>query len=72
VKGAIGVVQMESASFDLHWFRRLFIEERVWIRPIEDVIYLMPPLVISAAELTRLTDAIYLAIQQWAERKPAE
>jgi len=57
VKGAIGVVQMES-SFDVYSLRDQFIAEGVWVRPFKDIVYLMPPLVISEEELGLLTGAI--------------
>ncbi len=57
IKGAIGVVQLESLDDNDHLKRR-FIEEGVWLRPFADVVYLMPPLVISEAELERLCGAI--------------
>lgn len=57
VFGAIGVVQT-------HWpvqvadIQGFFVERGVWIRPFNDLIYLMPPYVICAEDLTRLTSAI--------------
>jgi adenosylmethionine-8-amino-7-oxononanoate aminotransferase len=58
VKGAIGVVQLDKAHMDKAWLKQRFIEEGVWLRPLEDVIYLMPPFTISPEELTTLTDAV--------------
>jgi len=57
VKGASGVVQMERPveALDL---RAKFVEKNCWIKPFGDVIYLTPPLVISAADLSILTRAI--------------
>jgi len=57
VKGAIGVVQMES-GFDVYSLRDRFIEQGVWVRPFKDIIYLMPPLSISTEELSILTDSV--------------
>lgn len=57
VKGAIGVVQM-APEINVYDLRPQFIERGVWIRPIEDVIYLMPALTISEKELSQLTSAI--------------
>ena len=56
VKGAIGVVQMQG--IDHRALRQRFVELGVWIRPIEDIIYLAPPFVITPAELSTLTGAI--------------
>jgi len=57
VKGAIGVVQMEK-PVDALKLRAKFIEKNCWIKPFGDVVYLTPPLVISAADLSTLTSAI--------------
>jgi len=58
VKGAIGVVQLEKARMDKAWLKARFLEEGVWLRPLEDVIYIMPPFVITPEELARLTGAV--------------
>jgi adenosylmethionine-8-amino-7-oxononanoate aminotransferase len=58
VKGAIGVVQLSSPPADMAQLRKRFVELGVWVRPFKDVIYLMPPLVISSAELSQLTRAV--------------
>ena len=57
VKGAIGVVQLEP-SVDVYALRPKFILQGVWIRPFKDMVYIMPPLVISSGELSVLCDAI--------------
>lgn len=57
VKGAIGVVQLEKERMDKAWLKQRFIEEGVWLRPLEDVIYIMPPFVITPEELCTLTTA---------------
>ncbi len=63
VKGAIGVVQMEP-GVDVTKLRPKFIEHGVWLRPFKDIIYLMPPLVISGAELTKLTSAVQKVVSK--------
>src|SRR3546814_2034789 len=55
VKGAIGVVQLDRVP-DLPALRHRFVERGVWIRPFEDVVYIMPPFVIGDDDLTRLTE----------------
>ncbi len=67
VKGAIGVVQMEKGR-DIHWLRHRFTQENVWIRPFNDVVYLMPPFVINELELEALTKAITTVMKDWSER----
>lgn len=63
VKGAIGVVEMQPGAMDIDALRCRFPEMGVWIRPFGDVIYLMPPLVISEEELRLLTQAVISAIE---------
>ena len=57
VFGAIGVVQTR-APVPVAKLQSVFVERGVWIRPFADLIYLMPPYVIGADDLTCLTSAI--------------
>ena len=57
VMGAIGVVQTRR-PVPVAELQRVFVEAGVWIRPFNDLIYLMPPFVIDADDLRRLTRAI--------------
>ncbi len=60
VKGAIGVVQLSNTNGEyILALRQRFIEEGVWLRPFSDVVYIMPAFIISTAELSRLTDAVF-------------
>ncbi|MCK9989476.1 MAG: adenosylmethionine--8-amino-7-oxononanoate transaminase [Rugosibacter sp.] len=61
VKGAIGVVEMQGA-INLSAYRTQFASRGVWIRPFGQVIYLMPPFVISAADLSVLTTAVVAVV----------
>ncbi len=63
VKGAIGVVQLEKERMDKAWLKAHFLEEGVWLRPLEDVIYIMPPFVITSEELGKLTSAVVKVIK---------
>ncbi len=58
VLGAIGVVELNK-DVDLAWMTPKFIEKGVWIRPFLNLVYIMPPYIISSEELTQITDAIY-------------
>jgi adenosylmethionine-8-amino-7-oxononanoate aminotransferase len=57
VLGAIGVVQTREpvsvARLQAH-----FVEQGVWIRPFNDLIYLMPPYVVTPSDVSQLTQAI--------------
>ena len=65
VKGAIGVVQLEKID-DVVWFRQRFVEQGVWVRPFGDVVYLMPPFIVSEEELSKLTDAVVKVVGAWS------
>ncbi|MCK5663950.1 MAG: aminotransferase class III-fold pyridoxal phosphate-dependent enzyme, partial [Thiotrichaceae bacterium] len=57
VKGAIGVVEMKS-PVDLKEMQKKFVQQGVWIRPFNRLVYIMPPYIISTEDLSRLTSAI--------------
>jgi len=55
--GAIGVVEMHQ-PVDMAKIQAAFIEQGVWIRPFGKLVYIMPPYVMSDAELKQLTQAM--------------
>jgi len=63
VLGAIGVVELNCAV-DMVAIQQYFVEQGVWIRPFGKLIYLMPPYIISQAQLSQLTGAVYGAITE--------
>jgi adenosylmethionine-8-amino-7-oxononanoate aminotransferase len=58
VKGAIGVVQVDTTKIDVYALRHKFVEHGIWLRPFRDIIYIMPPFTISSQELSIITGAI--------------
>jgi adenosylmethionine-8-amino-7-oxononanoate aminotransferase len=66
VKGAIGVVQLDRMP-DLEAMRESFVDEGVWIRPLHDVVYLMPPFVIGEDELATLIAAVRRVVKRWSD-----
>ena len=57
ILGAIGVVELHQAV-NLKTIQKQFVEAGVWIRPFNNLIYLMPPYIIESDDLKILTDSI--------------
>ena len=62
VLGAIGVVQTNE-PVPVAAMQRVFVDAGVWIRPFNDLVYLMPPYVTTEDELGQLTKAIGLGLE---------
>ena len=58
VKGAIGVVELKLAPDAIRALRPRLIEHGVWLRPLENTLYIMPPFIITDDELETLFAAI--------------
>ncbi len=66
--GAIGVVELNE-EVDLDFMTPAFIREGVWVRPFLNLVYIMPPFVITKEELTHLTTAIFNVVKGYASYK---
>ena len=66
VLGAIGVVEM-TAPVPMREVQRRFVELGVWVRPFGRLVYLMPPYVISDAQLQRLCEATVQVVGEFGE-----
>ena len=62
VLGAIGVVETRH-PVDVAAIQKKFVADGVWIRPFGKLVYIMPPYIIQAEELTQVTQAIYNALR---------
>ena len=63
VKGAIGVVELhQPIDAYMSWLPTFIVEQGVWIRPFRNLIYIMPPFIISPEDLAVLTRAIGIII----------
>ena len=59
VKGAIGVVELvQNIDDEMTWVPSFFVEQGVWIRPFRNLVYIMPPYIISDSDLSMLTSTI--------------
>ncbi len=56
--GAIGVIELDE-QIDQAIMQRSFVEQSVWIRPFSNLVYIMPPYIITTEELEQLTSAIW-------------
>ena len=68
VKGAVGVVELDRIA-DLGALRSRFIDMGVFIRPIENIIYLTPAFTIAPDELAALTVAIIKVVGDMARER---
>ncbi|MCP5005465.1 MAG: adenosylmethionine--8-amino-7-oxononanoate transaminase [Planctomycetes bacterium] len=57
VLGAIGVVEMKD-DVDVAGLQEKFVKKGIWVRPFRNLIYIMPPYIVSEDELSLLTTAI--------------
>lgn len=62
--GAIGVIELNN-SVDMPTFQKLLITNQIWVRPFGKLIYIMPPIIMTQAEVTTLCDRLKAVINQY-------
>ena len=65
--GAIGVVET-NLPVEMPWMQERFVENGVWIRPFNNLVYIMPPYIITKDQLSKLTKAMKTVLAEWSER----
>ncbi len=66
VKGAIGVIEVFSLSEKKKIaLKNEFIKNNIWIRPLKNIIYFMPPFIITKSELNFLISSVYNVLLNW-------
>lgn len=63
VLGAIGVVELKK-SVNQARIQKYFVDNGVWIRPFNKLVYIMPPFVTSSEELSQLTGTLVNLLQR--------
>ncbi|HEX2064031.1 MAG TPA: aminotransferase class III-fold pyridoxal phosphate-dependent enzyme [Acidimicrobiales bacterium] len=67
LQGLMGGVELRPAAAGLRWGRRVCaaaVRRGVLIRPLGDVVVLMPPLTVTAPEVERIVDVLVEAIDE--------
>lgn len=68
VMGALGVIEVDEMRA-LNDLKARFVEQGVWIRPFGNVIYVMPPMIISDDDLGYLLDVFVRTVTDWTAGK---
>ena len=67
LRGLMGGIELAPPRDGLRWGRRVCaatVERGVLLRPLGDVVVLMPPLTITSQELSQIVEALCEAIQE--------
>ncbi|WP_029604682.1 adenosylmethionine--8-amino-7-oxononanoate transaminase [Kozakia baliensis] len=67
VLGAIGVVELDEIC-DMNRLKAALVEEKVWVRPFRNIVYLTPAFTMTSAELSHLTGAVHTVLAAGAFR----
>lgn len=64
--GGIGVIELQE-PVEMKTIQPLFVKNGVWVRPFGKLVYIMPPFVISDAELEQLCQGILATLDDYFE-----
>ncbi len=62
--GAIGVIELNEVV-DMPKFQKLLVANKIWVRPFGKLIYIMPPIIMTELEITKLCDRLKSVIKQY-------
>jgi adenosylmethionine-8-amino-7-oxononanoate aminotransferase len=68
VKGSIGIVELHQPIVD-NDIQNQFVDAGIWIRPFSNLVYVMPPYIITSEQLNKITQAICSVLVGRAETK---
>ncbi|MEX0739378.1 MAG: adenosylmethionine--8-amino-7-oxononanoate transaminase [Pseudohongiella sp.] len=71
VLGAIGVVELRQAV-DMQRVQPRFVELGAWVRPFGKLVYLMPPYIITATQLSQLCSAVATVVAELGKEESAQ
>jgi adenosylmethionine-8-amino-7-oxononanoate aminotransferase len=60
--GAVGVVQLDR-PVDVVRATEVALDHGIWVRPLRDLVYTMPPYVATSADIGRITEGIVAAVR---------
>lgn len=69
--GAIGVIELKQAV-DMPIFQQLLLDNKIWVRPFGKLVYIMPPLIMTDAELKTLCQRLTTVLIQYFSLKSAK
>jgi adenosylmethionine---8-amino-7-oxononanoate aminotransferase len=65
VRGAIGVIELDKPLSDPNWVLNACKETGVWLRPFGNLLYTMPPYIMSVSEIEKVCGAMLFIAERW-------